>query len=359
MTIAIHIPAGKNKYTRENFNFRCFSLMAVQQPADHFIFIFDSPPEPELYLEPNCTPVILTPRLKNNLLRHYWYNYKIPALLQKYNAGVFVTAANMCSLRTPIPQCMIMQEMFISLKRPGYLKKYFPAFLRTAKLLCVTNIIFEEVLMHTFKIKSDKLLTLYPGLPDHDHASTENDLVKDKYTGGNNFFYYEADKEGIDHLVIILKAFSLFKKWQRSAMQLLILVKTTPEPGILKLLKSYKYRNEVRFIDDSKLADLILPAAYAAIVITGKNLFPMQGLIAMRYDVPVISVKNDTTIKIFKDAALYAELNEKDLSEKLMLLYKDEYFRNAQISKGKQLTEKYSWPESAILLHDKLQEIAI
>lgn len=360
MTIAIHISAGKNENVRESFNFKCFTKIAAEQPAHHFIFIFDTHPDPELYLDPNCTPVILSPQLKNRLLRHYWYNFKIPALLERYNADVFVTAGSTCSIRTDVPQCMIVEALSFSQKNTGrYWKKFLPVFLDIAKAICVTNTVIEEELTINYGVKKDKVTILYPGLDDNFNTSgwKQNEQAKDRHTAGKDFFFYEVSREGMKHLVTVLKGFSLFKKWQRSNMQLVLLLKTFFEPALSKDLSTYKYRNEIILIPGTEDEATLLPAAYAAIAIMGNDV-PKTGLHAMRCGVPLIAIENTTAKKIFSDAALYVELNEKDISEKMMLLYKDEHLRREHIAKGIQIAAQYSWQNTTAALWNRVNAIA-
>lgn len=358
MTIAIHISAGKNESVRESFNFKCFTKIAGEQPAHHFIFIFDTHPDPELYLDRNCTPVILSPQMKNSLLRHYWYNYKIPALLERYNVDVFVTTASTCSIRTNVPQCMIIEALSFSQKNTGrYWKKFLPAFLDIAKAICITNSIVAEELTVKYGVKKDKVTILYPGLDDDFNPGDwkQNERVKEKYTAGKDFFLYEISREELKNLVIVLKGFSLFKKWQKSNMQLVLLLKTPLDPALSKKLSTYKYRNEIILIPVTEQEVAPLPAAYAAII-TSNDL--KTGLHAMKCEVPLITIRNTTAKSIFSDGALYMELNEKDISEKMMILYKDEHLRREYIAKGIHIAAQYSWQNTTASLWNTVNAIA-
>ena len=359
MTLAIHINIIKNESAWENFNFKCFSLIAAQNPAHHFIFIFDSLPHPELYLEPNCTPVICSPRLKNNLLRHYWYNFKIPSLLDRYQADIFITSRNMCSLRTNVPQCMVIEEISLFDKKSAYWKRFLPLFLNVANSIFITNTLVEEDLLIKYGIEQKKITTLYPGIDEGAYSSNEKEEIKNKHTEGKEFFYYELSKEKMPQLIFVLKAFSLFKKWQKSGMQLVICIKETLQPALSSILSNYKYRSEIKIIISIEPEQNILPAAYAAISLTGNIILPSTGLLAMKRGIPVIAIHDKLNGKVFSDAALYVTLNEKDISDKMMLLYKDEHYRKEQILKGIQVTSNYSWAATTSVLWSRLQLITI
>src|SRR6476620_215193 len=141
MTIAVHISHRKGENINHNFHFSCFTRVAAEEPDHHFIFIFDTAPDPELYLDSNCTPVILPPALKNNLLRQFWYNFKVPYTLKKYNADYFVTSDALCSLRTNVPQCMLIARHS---QVDGYKKRGFRKFAAKADSIIINDPQFAE-----------------------------------------------------------------------------------------------------------------------------------------------------------------------------------------------------------------------
>ena len=85
----------------------------------------------------NITPVLLGPVLKNRLLKHYWYQFKLPRVLDRYRADVYVNQDKMACLRTGTAQMMIVEDLAFMDKSGGYnagerryLKKYFRLFLQ-------------------------------------------------------------------------------------------------------------------------------------------------------------------------------------------------------------------------------------
>src|ERR1700709_1229022 len=111
MTIAVHIavPEVQNDLST-NFIYNCFIILAATFPGNHYIFIFDKPFSPALITEKNITPVLAGPQTKNRLMQYYFYNFKLPRLLNKYNVDYFVSA-EVCSLRTTVPQCLIVKDL--------------------------------------------------------------------------------------------------------------------------------------------------------------------------------------------------------------------------------------------------------
>jgi glycosyltransferase involved in cell wall biosynthesis len=135
----------------------------------------------------------------------------------------------------------------------------------------------------------------------------------------------EDDAE--ENFVMLLQAFSKFKKWQQSSMQLLVLPKNDSfAENIQQKFKTYKYRDDVRLLeelDESQLAP-ILASAYALVHVSGQPDL-MVLVTALRCALPVITYKHDEIKETVGDAALYAmEKNAEAISNCLIQLYKDE-----------------------------------
>ena len=354
MTIAVHISAGKHEDLSDNFNFVCFSELAIAQPDSHFIFIFDCKPHPELYLEQNCTPVILLPTLKNNLLRHYWYSYKLPAIIQRYNADILITAGPTCSFRIKIPQCLMLKkgEITVAEKRL-YLKKFMPVFFETASHIFTTDPGTLQTLQGKYSLQGKSSL-LFPGLKNETRPATyeEREAIKKEYTRGNEYFLYAVSDNDFEKVKTVLKAFSIFKKWQKSSMLMVLLVRPEIENTILKELALYKHRDEVLLVKTNFQSIGLITSAYG--IISGTTELLSLAVPAMKSGVPVIINENQNTRESLQ-GALQTTWHEKNISEKMMNLYKDEHMRNEVIKEGLDTTLKYSWKSTTEKLWNTFQ----
>jgi hypothetical protein len=342
MTIAIHISNRENESIWQNFNFKYFTAIASEKSTDHFIFIFDRSPGKELTLDPNCTPVILGPAITNILLRHYWYNYKLPSILERYNTDVFISADYTCSLRTKVPHCLIIHEISLKPKlKSNYWKRYLPQYLDISKQIFVTNNVVQQELQESFNIAKEKIQILYPGI-DKPLTDINPDDIKNKYTEGKDYFLYDTSGNGTSDLITLLKAFSQFKKWQKSEMMLLVLLRSEIPEKIKKEISAYKYRDELLMLIAPSDAAILLSAAYGVIAFSDPFTFPAEGLLAINNGSALITNETKINTGIFGNTALYVQMDEKDIADKMMLLYKDEYLRAKCIIQGKALLTSYS-----------------
>jgi glycosyltransferase involved in cell wall biosynthesis len=133
-------------------------------------------------------------------------------------------------------------------------------------------------------------------------------------------------------------------------MQLILIGKgMAAKDSFLTSVKSYKYRSEVKILLDlpETEAAKITAAAYAIVLpalYEGMAIFSFQ---AMQCGAPVISSRNGAMEEIAGNAALYVDPeNFEDIAQKMMLVFKDETFRNKLIDNGKlrvdQLREQHT-----------------
>ena len=341
----------------------CFERIASGHREYEFIFILEKKFDEQKAGLKNIKQIVLPQQSNNPLLWKLWYNYKLPAVLKKYKADILITADGVCSLRTKLPQCLLVND-FACLSHPEwYSKKYnrfiktnTPAFLQKAKSIIAFSNVLKEEIQQQYKIDEKKIAVLYPGANrNYQPVNTEEkEQVKEKYTEGKEYFLFSGAIHPRSNLINLLKAFSLFKKRQKSNMQLIIASDTVSEDKtFLGSLQLYKFRNEIKLMEnlDQDLLKKITATAYACINVSPLHTDIASLLNAMQCEVPVIAGNLYAAIEQFGEAALYAnESVPEDIAEKLMLLYKDENKRNDLIKKGLHQSAKFNPDATAIQL---------
>lgn len=351
------------------FLFETFKRITQNHPEDEFIFIFDRPFNKRFVFAPNVKPVVTGPPARHPLLWKFWYDIKVPAVLRKYKADVFVSCDGFCSLTTKVPQCLVVHDLaflhYPSLIKKSHLlfyKRYTPKFLNKAKSVATVSSFSKQDIISYYKTDTDKIDVVFSAAKEifHPLSSDERTMVKNKYTGGKEYFVYAGAIHPRKNLVNLLKAFSVFKKRQQSNLKLLLAGRLAWKyESFTKNLKSYKYRDDVvmtGYVDEEELAKII-GSAYTMVYPSLWEGFGVPVLEAMRCEVPVITSTNSAMQEIAKDAVLYADANNyNEIAEKMMLLYKDENLRKELIQKGKKVLQLYSWDKTSELLWKSIQK---
>lgn len=359
MTIAVHIKVpSKDTGSFTAFNYGCFSMLASHHPEHHFIFISDSPFPEQAIQQKNITPVYLGPAIKNRLLRYYWYNFKLPRVLNRFSADHFVCAGIECSIRTEVPQHIMLHDLSFLNKnklqdRPeaAYLRRNFKKFVNLAGSVMVTN-----------EFSGNKLAELLPGIeqkiklihlpvthPAVIHTDLEIQSFKEKFTGGSEYFLAFITAASRKNIMMLLKAFSLFKKRQLSNMQLVLLMPGNDGQETVPDFNTYKYREQVKIISSDNAAQLSLyiGGAYAAIYLPEQEICEPEILQAVTNHLPLITTDNAFGRSAFGDAALYCTNDTQQVADQLMLLYKDENRRNMLKRLQQRLAADHSFEHAA------------
>jgi len=327
----------------DNFIVETFFLLAKQHSEHRIIIITDQKTAEQFSSYSNIEIILVTPIPKNALLKKVWWDLKLPRLLKKIKADLFISFHNTCSLTTDIPQFIMIQEL--EKTRKTHIKK--------AQLLIVPNKMTKKKLFEKFEIGEERMAVIYPPankiyVPV---SEQEKEAVKNKYSESKEFFLFNSFFPEQKNFIDLLKSFSHFKKRQQSSFKLL--VTTSSDSFFEKSLEGYKYRNDVKVIDikDKQEEVLITASAYALVLPFNTNEDMVAALNATRSGVPVIVVKNSIINEAFGDAALYSETEAtKDVGEKMMQVYTDENYRTRLIKKGKQVAAEYTSEKGAELL---------
>ena len=336
----------------------------VKKYSDHeFIFVFDRSYDAEFLFNKNVTAVVTGPGVNNPLLWKLWYDVKIPALLRKHNADIFVSTDGICSLTAKTPQCVIVHDLSF-LNYPSFIKKtdlffykrYFKKFLQKANSIITVSEFLKAIVSDQYAVKEEKVIVVHGAAKEIFSPLNENrkEEIKNKYTGGKNYFIYAGDIHPQKNLINLLKAFSGFKKRQKSNWKLVLTGKLDKNyKSFGESIKTYKYRDEVVILTgqlEEKEKAGLLGSAYAFIYPSLKEGFGLAVLEAMNCHVPVLTSPHSAMQEIARDAALYADpADHKDIADKMMLLYKDESLRNGLIEKGKLIAAQYSWDKTVDL----------
>lgn len=345
------------------FLYETIRKIVADHPQHEFVFIFDRPYNQRFIFADNVKAVVTGPPARHPVLWKLWYDIKIPAVLRKHKADVFVSCDGFCSLSTKVPQCLVLHDLsflhypaFIKKSHLLFFKRYTPKFLEKAKSVATVSLFSRNDILARYPVSRDKINVVYSAAKEiFQPVSREvKEQVKEKYTGGKEYFLYTGAIHPRKNLMNLLKAFSVFKKKQKSSLKLVLAGRLAWKyNSFIDALKSYKYRDDVLltgYLPEEELVKLTA-SAYVMVYPSLWEGFGVPVLEAMRCEVPVITSSGSSMQEIAKDAALYADpANYHSIADQMLLLYKDEELRADLIEKGKLAEKEYTWTKTADLL---------
>jgi glycosyltransferase involved in cell wall biosynthesis len=359
----------KDRQQDKYFLYESLKRLIKKYPEHEFAFMTGQSDANFYQAGTNATTIITRQPLQNSLLRKLWFDLKLPSILKKCKADVFVSVDGYCSLSTSLPQCLLLHDLTFlydpanSKKSPLlFYKRAFPKFLHKATAIATCSAYLKKDLSLRYKIAGDKIDIVSPAareafLPVEESVKEE---TKSKYCEGKSYFISTPGVHPGQSLLMLLKAFSIFKKRQKSNWKLVVTGSLESySKSFTDSLKAYKYRDDIvltGFVEDDELVKLI-GSAYALIHANQWDGVSASLLEAISCHIPVIASADPLTKEMAGDAALYANTDDyTDIAEKMMLLYKDESLRNSLVEKGQTMIAKYDWDKTADALWQCIQK---
>lgn len=330
--------------------------IALRRTIDSFIILSHQTGNKMPELPANVSVRILRFKFLYWRMLKWWNKNLIAKELKNLQADLFITVNSLYVNRYGIPCCFFLIELLQEPPEAGSSKslknrrsvtvnkanKPLRSALENSTATIVFSNHYSQILKNKFSAPAEKI-KLLPMDAVHDTGSfnwVEKENIKIHYAAGQEYFLFAGDIHPGHDLISLLKAFSQFKKWQQSGMQLIIACRNTAySEEFIQKLASFKYRNDVHLIIDPPKESLhaIIGAAYAFVYPALYDHFPLNLLLAIRAGVPVIAFAAPIIQEIANNAVIYTESNAEALSKSMQSIYKDEEFRGRVIAS----TEKH------------------
>jgi glycosyltransferase involved in cell wall biosynthesis len=265
------------------------------------------------------------------LLLNWLYRVKIPSILKKTKAQIVIDLNGIASSKIKLPQCICIGRSFFLKhdKRLNSIEKFalkqIAESLNNSKSICYSKQRISQL------PKTNAQLQVIPfSSPDifKKFEWHERMMIKAQQTGNNEFFVAVIEDEAVNDFVMLLQAFSKFKKWQQSSMRLMVLPKYEALGNeIFEKHKTYKFRDDVILLHDAdeKLVADIVASAYAFIHVAPDAPHLPALVTALKCSLPVISFEDEDVKDYAGDAVLFAAAKTPAaLGDSIIQLYKDE-----------------------------------
>jgi glycosyltransferase involved in cell wall biosynthesis len=350
------------------FTFETLKRMTQNHPEHEFIFIFDRPFDPDFIFSENVTPVVIGPPARHPLLFWIWFDFRIPKILKKYKADLFLSPDGYLSLRTKVPQLAVIHDINF-VHRPDdlpwliekYYNFFFPRFARIAKRIATVSFYSKEDIARSFKISYDKIDVVYDGINHIFKPLSENEKteVRNKYSGGSEYFLFVGALHPRKNVSGLLNAFDAFKMDSDNNIKLIIVGGEMHKTGdIFETYDNMRFKSDVIFTGRVATSDLhdIFGAALALTFVPFFEGFGIPVVEAMTAGVPVLCSNTTSIPEVGGNAVIYADPMKIDqITDAMLKLANDKELRQELIEKGFEQKNKFSWDETAHLLWESIK----
>jgi len=269
-----------------------------------------------------------------------WYDWQLPRLVKKHKPALIMLSGGVAIAPGLSPQCLWMPESANPKEiRPGrntipfYASRLMNSLHHAEMIFCFSE---KDKTWLNGRGNKDKehIIVVHPS-PDETITPLslgEKDRIKSDYTQGKEYFFTDARSAEEEDIIHLLKAFSLFKRRQMSNLQLVLA--GTPAPGLQLKLETFKYRQDVHWVNPSS-GNILMAAAYAALFPFGDVSLGTPLLNAWKAGIPALVAKDSRLHEMAGDAVLAAGTDDSvAFAGYMMSVYKDEMLRSELIRKG-------------------------
>ena len=350
------------------FTFETLKRLTVSYPEHHFIFIFDRPYCRDFIFSDNITPVVTGPPTRHPVLWYLWFEFRIPAILKKYKADIFLSPDGYLSLNTNVPQLAVIHDLnFVHRSRdlPWLKSKYynwfFPRFAGKAGRIATVSEYSKKDIVESFNINEDKIDVVYDGVNEIFTPLSEEEkmAVCNQIAGGKRYFLFVGALNPRKNIYGLLKAFNEFKKISSSNLKLVIVGGEMHKTDkIFRFNDQMDYKNDVIFtgrVTTEKLQK-IMGAALSLVFVPFFEGFGIPVVEAMSAGVPVICSNTTSLPEVGGDAVLYVDpFNIDQITYAMARIADEPELRKMMISKGFKQKKKFSWDQTSRLLWNSIE----
>jgi glycosyltransferase involved in cell wall biosynthesis len=352
--------------------YETLSRMVAAHPEDTFVFFFDRPFDPSFVFAENVKPVVLFPQARHPFLFIWWFEWSVMRALRRYNADVFLSTDNFCTLGTAVPTCLVVHD--VAWTHPesrvgGLIQKYYdyyaPKFLLHAtRIVTVSNFVKQDALKAYPFLDANKIEVAHNGCRSDFKplSDVEKQAVKAQYTEGSGFFVFVGAVHPRKNVHRLIEAFSIFKERTKSDLKLVIVGRFGWQTGDVKAAfdasASQKDIIFTGYVANEEVPKLV-GAALAVTYVSLSEGFGIPILEGFKCDVPVLTSTTTSMPEVASDAALLVNPESIEaIAEAMTSLANDAHLRLELIEKGRKRRKDFDWDKAAAILYKNIEKAA-
>lgn len=354
---------GIGWFTRESL-----SRITRNHPEHQFIFLFDRSYDEDFVFSKNVKPLVISPPTRHPLLWFLWFEFRIPWILKKYKADLFLSPDGYLSLNTRVKQLAVIHDINFA-HRPKdlpwltakYYNYFFPRFAKRAKRIATVSYYSKEDISRTYQIDPDNIDVVYNGVNKLYNPTSEEEkvVIRLKYTGGNEYFLFIGSLHPRKNINGLLRAYDAFRISMDSTVKLVITGGEMFKTGdITQTYEGMRFKDDVVFTGRLPIEDLhqVLGAAMALTFVPFFEGFGIPVIEGMSAGIPVICSNTTSLPEVGGNAVLYADpFAISQIKDAMVRIASEPELRQELIEKGKKQQRKFSWDKTADQLWGSIQ----
>jgi len=335
-------------------------IITTQHPEHQFYFYFDRKYNEQFIFNSNVHPVIIHPQARHPFLFLAWFEASLPLHFAWTHPDIFLSPDGFLSLTTNVKSVGVIHDLNFEHSPediPYFMRKYyswmFPRFAHKAARIATVSEYSKLDIIDKYKVDPLKIDVVYNGAGNKFKplSLAGQQQTRDKFSQGQEYFFFIGTLHPRKNLVNLFKAFDLFKKNDTKGIKLILAGARMWWTDEIRLAyEGMEYRNDVIFtgrVSDDELADLMA----SALALTYVSLFEGFGipiLEAFHCDTPVITSNITSMPEVAGNAAvLINPFSINSIAEAMQKTASDPGYRQELILAGRVQRKKFSWEQTA------------
>ncbi|MAT54609.1 MAG: glycosyltransferase [Saprospirales bacterium] len=353
------------------FTHEVLNRMVAAHPQDEFFFLFDRPYDPGFVFGKNVTPVVVSPPARHPFLFYLWFEWRLPAVLEKLKADVFLSPDNFLSLRSKLPTVLVTHDLApfhfpkqITPIQRWYYHRFIPKFNRRAEEVVTVSNFTKQDIVKQFGIAEEKITVACNGCRDifRPLEDSEKKAVRETFADGKPYFLYVGAVHPRKNVHGLIRAFDIFKRNTGADAGLLIGGRFAWKAGeVQQAYEASPFKKDIRFLGylgDDKLP-AVTGAAFAATYVSFFEGFGIPLLEAMRCGIPVITSNISSMPEVAGNAGLLVDpYRPEDIARGMQQLWEDPHLYREKATAGIEQEKKFTWEGAAEVVYEALRRAA-
>lgn len=351
------------------FCFETLNRITKQHPEHEFYFIFDRAYNQKLIFASNVKAIVASPQARHPLLYLIWFEIRLPIILRKIKADLFLSPDGYLSLMSSVKQIAVFHDLNFEhypndLPRIEmlYYTHFFPRYAKKASRIITVSAYSKRDIIETYHIDPEKIDVAHNGVGEIfvPINKAEKEHCRESYTDGTAYFIYVGSIHPRKNLINLFLAFDLFKKNTHSSYKLVIVGNRkwwTTE--INRVYDQLHFKKDVIFLgrQDTAILHHLIASAEALTYVSYHEGFGIPILEAFASETAVITSNITSMPEVAGDAALLVNPFSPDsIAEAMGSIYRDKRLKEELIERGRKQVKLFSWQQSADLVWKSIEK---
>ena len=349
------------------FTYEVVSRIVKNNPAHHFILIFDKIPENITAFPENTEVHVLKPATRHPLLWYFWHEWLLPPLLKKTGAGMVFYPDGIMSLRTNVPGLPVIHDISFY-HRPKdtplhisiYYRYFFRKFAGKAVRIATVSEFCRDDISSYLGLDPHLIDVAYNGVSRYFTPLEKSDAdgFRQKLTGGEPYFLFVSNFSPRKNIPGVIHAYNRFRERSGLGHKLVLtggrlflnsetdhLVKTSQWSQDI-IVQGPALHENLRYLYSAALALVFVPWFEG---------FGIPAAEAMSCGTPVILSDRTSLPEIGGDGALYADPSDiEGICDAMIRIANDPDLHTSLSEKGINQSQKFTWDLTAEAIWDSL-----